>query len=148
MAKGRGGGKTPEMVTALLKKKVEDTSQSAVARESGLTLLTVQRYLKGIGEPTTATLEKLANYFGVSAWFLRGEHQRVNNIEQDIVDAMRTLKIAHNISDENHGDNIIDRYNLLINKLKDIYGDNPLFLATKSLLDKKISLLESEKKHL
>lgn len=73
MAKGRGGGKTPERVTELLKKAVAEKSQSAVARESGLALLTVQRYLKGLGEPTIETLNLLAAYFRVPVFWLRGE---------------------------------------------------------------------------
>ena len=59
----RAPGHTPYAVVKLLSDAVSKSSQSAVARETGLTLLTVQNYLKGIGEPTTATLQKLANYF-------------------------------------------------------------------------------------
>lgn len=73
VAKGRGGGKTPERVVELLAVKVSKFGQSVVARETGLTRLTIQRYLKGIGEPTQATLDKLAGYFGVSVAWLRGE---------------------------------------------------------------------------
>lgn len=72
MAKGRGGGVTPPRIVELLKKAVAEKSQSAVARESGLTLLTVQRYLKGIGEPTGETLRKLEEYFEVPFWWLSG----------------------------------------------------------------------------
>lgn len=75
MGKGRGGGKTPERITDLLKKAVAEKSQSAVARESGLALLTVQRYLKGIGEPTEATIQKLSDYFGVTVGWLRGSDE-------------------------------------------------------------------------
>lgn len=71
--KGRTGGKTPERVVTLITEAVSKSSQSAVARESGLGLLTVQRCLKGIGEPSQATLEKLAAYFGVTVAWLRGE---------------------------------------------------------------------------
>jgi transcriptional regulator with XRE-family HTH domain len=56
----------------LIKDAVNKTSQSAVARETGLTQSAVGRYYKGIGEPTSATLEKLGAYFGVSAACLRG----------------------------------------------------------------------------
>lgn len=69
----KGGGKTPPMVVELLKSEVAKKSQSAVARETGLTLLTVQRYLKGIGEPRGKNLKRLSDYFGVSVPFLRGE---------------------------------------------------------------------------
>lgn len=73
MAKGRGGGITPERVVKLIRDAVVEKSQSAVARESGLTLSTVQRCLKGIGEPTHETYQKLAEYFNVSVPWLRGE---------------------------------------------------------------------------
>ncbi|UFS71387.1 helix-turn-helix domain-containing protein [Geomonas sp. RF6] len=77
MGKGRGGGVTPPRVVDLLRKAVAAKSQSAVAREAGLTLLTVQRYLKGIGEPTTATLSKLSTFFGVSIWWLLGVEEQM-----------------------------------------------------------------------
>lgn len=73
MTKNTSSGKTPEMVTELLKKAVAEKGQSTVARESGIALYSVQRYLKGIGEPTTKTFQKLADYFGVSVRLLRGE---------------------------------------------------------------------------
>lgn len=69
----KGGGKTPPMVVELLTKAVAEKSQSAVARETGLTLLTVQRYLKGIGEPRDKNLKRLSDYFGVSVAVLRGD---------------------------------------------------------------------------
>jgi transcriptional regulator with XRE-family HTH domain len=73
VAKGRGGGKTPERVVKLLQEEVTRTSQAATARATGLTLQTVQRYIKGIGEPSQATLEKLADYFETSVAWLRSE---------------------------------------------------------------------------
>jgi transcriptional regulator with XRE-family HTH domain len=75
VARGRGGGKTPEKVMHLLQAEVTKTSQAATARATGLTLQTVQRYIKGIGEPSQATLEKLADYFGVSIVELRGDNR-------------------------------------------------------------------------
>lgn len=71
--KGRGNKKTPARVMELLQDEVKRTSQAATAKATGLTLQTVQRYIKGIGEPTTATLKKLADYFKTSAAYLRGE---------------------------------------------------------------------------
>ena len=68
-----GGGKTPERLVQLMKGAVEKSSQSAVARATGLTQPAVGRYIKGIGEPTQASLEKLAAYFRVSVAWLRGE---------------------------------------------------------------------------
>lgn len=73
--RGRSGGETPERVIKLVKEAVAKSSQSAVARESGVALLTVQRCLKGVGEPSQATLEKLAGYFGVTVAWLRGEDE-------------------------------------------------------------------------
>ena len=64
---------TPDRVVELLKNEVAKTSQAATARATGLTLRGVQNYLKGIGDPTQATLEKLAAYFGVSVGWLRGQ---------------------------------------------------------------------------
>ena len=44
------------------------------ARASEISPALITRYLQGkIGEPTTATLQKLADYFGVSVSYLRGE---------------------------------------------------------------------------
>jgi len=71
--KTKSNGKTPPMVVELLKKAVAEKSQSAVARETGLTLLSVQEYLKGIAEPREKNLKKLADYFGVSVSVLRGD---------------------------------------------------------------------------
>lgn len=73
MTKGSGSGKTPERVIELLKKAVAEKGQSAVARESGLTQSAVHRYLSGLGEPSTSTLQKLADFFEVTVTFLRGD---------------------------------------------------------------------------
>lgn len=70
---GGGSKKTPEILVKLLSEAVSKSSQSAVARDTGLTQSAIGRYLKGIGEPTTATLQKLADYFGVSMLKLRGD---------------------------------------------------------------------------
>lgn len=72
MPQGSGGKITPERIVSLLRDAVAKSSQSAVARDTGLTQSAVNRYLKGIGEPTTATLEKLSDYFGESVEWLRG----------------------------------------------------------------------------
>jgi hypothetical protein len=65
--------KTPERVVELLQKAVKESSQSAVAKATGLRLYSIQRYLKGLGDPTTDTLAKLAAYFNVSVTWLRGD---------------------------------------------------------------------------
>jgi len=76
MTKGRGGGVTPPIVVEKLKEAVAAKSQSAVSRETGIPLFNIQRYLKGIGEPTSATLQKLADYFGVSVAYRGGGRDR------------------------------------------------------------------------
>ena len=73
MVRERGSGKTPPRVVELLKKEVSDKSILAVSKATGLGLAAIGRYMKGIGEPTTASLEKLADYFKVSVTWLRGE---------------------------------------------------------------------------
>ncbi len=71
--KNTSGGKTPENIVLRLKEAVDKKGQSAVARESGIALYSVQRYLKGIGYPTKETLAKLSAYFGVSTLKLVGD---------------------------------------------------------------------------
>lgn len=74
MVRGLGSGKTPEKVIQLLQEAVKKSSQSAIARETGIPLAKINRYIRGIGEPQTETLRQLADYFGVSVAELRGEH--------------------------------------------------------------------------
>ena len=96
-AKGRGGGKTPERVAQLMKEAVDMSSQSAVARETGLTQSAVGRYIKGIGEPSQATLEKLAAYFGVSVPWLRGEEDPVG-IHQVVAEIREALGVGDDVA--------------------------------------------------
>jgi len=72
--------KTPERVVELLQKAVKESSQSAVAKATGLRLYSIQRYLKGLGDPTTDTLAKLAAYFNVSVTWLRGDGEADSNL--------------------------------------------------------------------
>lgn len=72
MVKGRGGGKTPNKVVALINQAASEKSLRSVSKSTGLGLAAISRYSQGIGEPTQATLEKLAEYFGVSVSELRG----------------------------------------------------------------------------
>ena len=95
VARGRGGGKTPERVVTLLNDLVKNTSQATVAQRIGLTRLTVQRYLKGIGEPTTETLEKIASYFGVSVSWLRGEGDNDSHWIERAKNLIDLIKEAH-----------------------------------------------------
>lgn len=66
-------GATYPRVVELLKTAVAEKGQRAISRSSGVPLPNIQGYLKGIGVPTTKTLQKLADYFGVSVAELRGE---------------------------------------------------------------------------
>lgn len=76
--KGRYSGHTPDRVRELLIDAVSKSSQAKVAEASGLTRQTVQRYMQGIGEPSTRILQKLADYFGVTVAWLRGEENLEN----------------------------------------------------------------------
>jgi transcriptional regulator with XRE-family HTH domain len=73
VAMGKGGGKTPERVVALIKSEVAKLGQNGTARAIGIPLYSVQKYMAGVSEPTKASLEKLADYFKVSVEYLRGD---------------------------------------------------------------------------
>ena len=68
--------RTYPRVIDLLEQAVKEKGQRAVSRETRVPLLSIQRFLKGMSEPTTATLEKLAKYFDVTVAELRGEDER------------------------------------------------------------------------
>lgn len=73
MGRGKGTGVTPPRVRELVTDAVAKESQYAVAKKTGLALSLIQGLLKGDREPTTSTLQKLSDYFGVSVLELRGE---------------------------------------------------------------------------
>jgi len=73
MVRERGSGETPTRVVEELKKAVAATSQLEVSKKTGIGQAAINRYLKGIGEPTTATLEKISILTGISVAELRGE---------------------------------------------------------------------------
>lgn len=73
MVRERGSGVTPPRVVELLTKEVSEKSMLAVSKATGIGLAAIGRYLKGVGEPTTKTLQKLAEYFKVSVPWLRGD---------------------------------------------------------------------------
>lgn len=61
-------------VVDLFKVEVKIKGVRGLAREVGISPAIITRYMNGkVGEPTTATLQKLAAYFGVSVAYLRGE---------------------------------------------------------------------------
>ena len=72
MVRERGSGKTPGRVSEILKNAVEAKSQLEVSKQTGIGQAAINRYIKGIGEPTTATLKKLADYFKVPVAWLQG----------------------------------------------------------------------------
>lgn len=85
-AMGKGGKKTPDRVVELVNKEVDKLGQNAAARAMKLPLYSVQKYMAGIAEPTQASLEKLADYFGVSAWYLRGDSPWTYEQERQLYD--------------------------------------------------------------
>lgn len=79
---GRPPGKTKTFprVVELLTAAVKEKGQKTVEAETKLSQSMISRYLKGEGEPSQATLEKLAAYFKVSvAWLRGGEEIRPND---------------------------------------------------------------------
>ncbi len=70
-----GRSVTYPRVVELLSKRVSEIGQRAVAREAGITLKAVQRYIGGESEPTFASLEKLAHYFNTTVAWLREESE-------------------------------------------------------------------------
>lgn len=70
---GAGRSVTFPRVVELLKKEVERTGQRATARATGVAQQAIHRYLKGNSEPTQASLQKLADYFGYTVAWLRGD---------------------------------------------------------------------------
>ncbi|MDD2500773.1 MAG: helix-turn-helix transcriptional regulator [Geobacter sp.] len=94
MARERGSGKTPERVVKLLVDEVDAKSILAIHKATGIGLAAIGRYLKGIGEPTTATLEKLAKYFNVTVAWLRGEDIASSKTAGDFVKFVNNLHEA------------------------------------------------------
>jgi len=74
LVRERGSSKTPERVIELLKEEINKIGLLKLENATGVGKSALSRYSKGIGEPTTATLERLSAYFGKSVAWLRGEH--------------------------------------------------------------------------
>lgn len=120
MGKGRGGGKTPVRITELLKKAVAESSQVAVSNATGLTRLTVQRYLKGIGEPSQETCQKLADFFGVTPGWLRGEEPEISTFHGSVdeaIDFVRKILLSRGLDTE-EVESAIQEYQELMAKKK------------------------------
>lgn len=79
MGRGRGSSKTPDVLVKLLKDAVSRKSQSAVSRETGIGLAVINRYVRGIGEPTSKNLKILSDYFDVPVFELRGEKDTLDD---------------------------------------------------------------------
>lgn len=79
MSSGAHNDKTPTKVVELLKREFEEkrVSKYAFCKKTGINPTSVERYLYGITEPTKTSLEKLAEYFGMSVSYLRGETEPV-----------------------------------------------------------------------
>lgn len=73
MTKGRGAGKTPAKVVELINTAVAEKSLRSISKATGLGLAALSRFSQGIGEPTQATLDKLAAYFNVPVDLLRDD---------------------------------------------------------------------------
>lgn len=67
-----GSGITPENLVCALNNELKNKSLNSIAKATGVGISALHRYQRGIGEPTTSTLEKLSDYFGVSVTWLRG----------------------------------------------------------------------------
>lgn len=66
--------KTPERVTELLKREIPtNISLNKFCKQTGINPNSVDKYMAGTTEPTQASLQKLADYFGVAVGWLRGE---------------------------------------------------------------------------
>jgi transcriptional regulator with XRE-family HTH domain len=90
-------------VVDLLAKEVSKKSMLAVSKATGIGLAAIGRYLKGVGEPTTKTLERLADYFRVSVPWLRGDY--VYNYEEE-----RRICDFLNLSDEEQIERLVKEY--------------------------------------
>ncbi len=104
MVKGRGNKETPLRVVELLGKAVSENGLIGIENATGVGKSALSRYVKGIGEPTTATLQKLSIYFGVSVAWLRGDDQGLKGIAAllptlpEIYDNPLVMKILMEIS--------------------------------------------------
>lgn len=105
------------LVVELLKEEVNKRGQRAVARDTTISLPSIQRYLKGGSEPSQASLQKLADYFGVSVAYLRGE--TVSNSEHvtDYLDEIWGR--AYRLNEKYGPDSEFERIKYLV---KELYG--------------------------
>jgi DNA-binding phage protein len=62
--RGRGAGLTPIWIVELLQIVVAQSNLSEASKAIGISHSMLHRYLRGQGEPTLSTLQKLADYTG------------------------------------------------------------------------------------
>lgn len=99
---GRPPGKTKTFprVVKLLTAAVKEKGQKMVEAETKLSQSMISRYLKGEGEPSQATLEKLAASFGVTVVWLRGENEPVHKKIMKLVKDLESGKLSQNGQNE------------------------------------------------
>lgn len=114
MARETGSGKTPERLVKLINDEVKSRSLNSISKATEVGISALHRYQRGIGEPTTATLEKLAKYFDVPVWWLRGEKLEKQFHSNTVFEI--TTEDANNISKEI--DEILEIYNAVPEHLR------------------------------
>lgn len=98
--------KTPPRVVELIKGEVSKLGQNGAAKAIKIPLFSLQRYMAGTTEPTQASLKKLADYFGVSVAWLRGE--RLWDICEEVI--YEGGRRHANIEDLAEYDNMIEEW--------------------------------------
>lgn len=63
---------TPKNLVFALGEELNTRTLQEISSATGISVAALSNYSRSIGEPTTANLEKLADYFGVEAEYLRG----------------------------------------------------------------------------
>lgn len=81
---------------------VKSLGVNGFARASGISPALITRYLQGkVGEPTTATLQKLADYFGVSVAYLRGEDPELgSNTLEFVSESFTNLDLPESVTSQ------------------------------------------------
>jgi transcriptional regulator with XRE-family HTH domain len=88
MSRETGSGKTPENLVLILNDELKEKSLNSISKATGVGIAALHRYQKGIGDPTTSTLERLSDYFKVSVAWLRGESHMRQEDEQEGYDLL------------------------------------------------------------
>lgn len=86
MARETGSGITPENLVTVLNNELKSKSLNSISKATGVGISALHRYQRGVGEPTTSTLEKLSDYFKVSVAWLRGDSPMSYEDEQQYYD--------------------------------------------------------------